>query len=58
MYHFYEYPFKAFGIATGVAIALSFVGGLFGWMSGLPLLIIVVIITITTLLNYREKIGI
>jgi len=58
MYRFYDSPFKAFGIASGAAVMLCLVGGLFGWVSGLPLVIIVIGLAVITLWRYKESLGI
>lgn len=58
MYKYYESPFKAFIWAASSATVLCIVGGLFGWITGLPLVIIVVVLAVVTLWRYKESLGI
>jgi membrane-bound ClpP family serine protease len=52
---FYESPFKAWAFAGGATLVLCLIGGYFDWITGLPLLVIEVVLAIVTLWRYKEE---
>ena len=57
VYRFHDSVWKAMGFSIGAVVLLSVIGALFNMISGLPMVIICIVIVVSCLLRYKGEIG-